>query len=52
MRPGTFLVNTANIGLVDDEAITLALKQRRIRAAELDFHENEPYIVFQVIILF
>lgn len=41
-------MNTARGGLVDDEALSLALKQGRIRAAALDVHENEPFNVFQV----
>jgi gluconate 2-dehydrogenase len=42
MKPGATLVNIARGGIVDDAALAVALRERRIAAAGLDVFEGEP----------
>lgn len=44
MKPTATLVNIARGGIVDDAALALALKERRIAAAGLDVYEGEPQV--------
>jgi gluconate 2-dehydrogenase len=44
MKPTATLVNIARGGLVDDAALVVALRERRIAAAGLDVFEGEPHI--------
>ncbi|RME80495.1 MAG: ACT domain-containing protein, partial [Zetaproteobacteria bacterium] len=42
MKPDAILVNCARGGVVDEEALVEALKNKRIRAAAVDVYEKEP----------
>jgi lactate dehydrogenase-like 2-hydroxyacid dehydrogenase len=42
MKPTAHLINVARGGIVDDEALILALRQRRLAGAGLDVFEGEP----------
>jgi glyoxylate reductase len=42
MKPSAVLVNTARGPVVDEAALVVALRERRIAAAGFDVYENEP----------
>ena len=44
MKPTATLVNIARGGIVDDAALAVALRERRIAAAGLDVFESEPRV--------
>lgn len=44
MKPTATLVNIARGGIVDDAALAVALKEKRIAAAGLDVYEGEPKV--------
>ena len=42
MKPSAILINTSRGPVVDEKALTLALKGKKIMAAGLDVYENDP----------
>lgn len=44
MKDTAYFINTARGGVVDEDALFEALKNKQIRAAALDVHEEEPHI--------
>jgi gluconate 2-dehydrogenase len=44
MKPTATLTNIARGGIVDDAALAVALRERRIAAAGLDVFEGEPNV--------
>lgn len=43
MKPSAILINTSRGGIVDEEALVSALKQKKINGAILDVFAKEPY---------
>jgi phosphoglycerate dehydrogenase-like enzyme len=43
MQPTAYFINTARGGLVDEDALIDALRERRIAGAGLDVFEYEPF---------
>ncbi|WP_413303553.1 phosphoglycerate dehydrogenase [Bacillus sp. 1P10SD] len=42
MKPNTFIINTARGGIIDEQALYTALKEKQIAGAAIDVFEEEP----------
>jgi D-3-phosphoglycerate dehydrogenase len=43
MKPGALVINTSRGGLIDEEALVKALRDKKIAGAAIDVFEEEPY---------
>ncbi|MDD2512008.1 MAG: NAD(P)-dependent oxidoreductase, partial [Proteiniphilum sp.] len=51
MKPTAILINTARGNMVDEQALAVALREKRIWAAALDVFEHEPHILPELLTL-
>lgn len=51
MKPDATLTNIARGGLIDEQALCLALREKRLGAAGLDVYEGEPHILPELLTL-
>ncbi len=42
MKPNALLINTSRASVIDEPALIVALKEKKIRAAAVDVYDNEP----------
>lgn len=49
MKKDAYLINTARGGIVDEQALAAAIKEKKIAGAAIDVHEEEPTINSELI---